>query len=489
MIGSTIKDSYKSQEQLVNEILKNKAKAIVDLVVDMRHWNAQFNGVYAKTDIIKPNPYLDPGYIRSDKNETLIWINPAFMTRQISNIASQRDGFSLKITSNNLINQHNAPDAYEKKLLDYFELNPDVPYYWEMKDNEFKFMGALKVKKECMKCHQKQGYKIGDIRGGISVSFDTAKEFEQLKEINDDKEDSILFLIIASIGTLMTFFLYQSIKRSDEKKISDLNHNLEIKVNELDELNQTLHNKVKQEVKKQREKENLLIQQSKQAALGEMIGNIAHQWRQPISAVSAVMMNIKWTAIANGVEKNFLDERINEANEQLNFMSQTIDDFRNFFKPDKEKENFNLVHEVQRAYSLLEATLQHNNISLHLNTTENFMAYGYPNEFSQVIFNIISNAKDVLIQREVQNREITINIYKDEDNVFCEVIDNAGGIDEKYLDKIFEPYFTTKDVNGTGIGLYISKEIIHKHMKGTLTVTNSSEGAKFTISIPANKVI
>ena len=220
-----------------------------------------------------------------------------------------------------------------------------------------------------------------------------------------------------------------------------------------------------------------------------MIGNIAHQWRQPISAVSAIMMNIKWTAIANGVEKNFLDERINEANEQLNFMSQTIDDFRNFFKPDKEKENFNLVHEVQRAYSLLEATLQHNNISLHLNTTENFIAYGYPNEFSQVIFNIISNAKDVLIQREVQNREITINIYKDEDNVFCEVIDNAGGIDEKYLDKIFEPYFTTKDVNGTGIGLYISKEIIHKHMKGTLTVTNTSEGAKFTISIPANKVI
>ena len=89
MIGSTIRDSYRSQEQLVNEVLKNKAKAIVDLVVDMRHWNAQFNGVYAKTDIIKPNPYLDPGYIRSDKNETLIWINPAFMTRQISNIASQ----------------------------------------------------------------------------------------------------------------------------------------------------------------------------------------------------------------------------------------------------------------------------------------------------------------------------------------------------------------------------------------------------------------
>ena len=489
MIGSTIRDSHRSQEQLVNEVLKNKAKAIVDLVVDMRHWNAQFNGVYAKTDLISPNPYLDPGYIKSDKNETLIWINPAFMTRQISDIASQRDGFSLKITSNKLINKHNAPDAYEKKLLDYFESNPDVPYYWEIKDDEFKFMGALKVQKECMKCHQKQGYKIGDIRGGISVSFDTAKEFEQLNEINEDKENGILFLIIASIGTLMTFFIYQSIKRSDEKKISDLNQTLKMKVKELDEFNQTLHNKVKQEVQKQREKENLLIQQSKQAALGEMIGNIAHQWRQPISAVSAIMMNIKWTSIANGVEKNFLDERINEANEQLNFMSQTIDDFRNFFKPDKEKEDFDLVDEIQRAYKLLEATLQHNNVTVKINANGKFIAHGYPNEFSQVIFNIISNAKDVLIQREIHHPEITINIYQDEENIYCEVIDNGGGIDEKYLNKIFEPYFTTKDVNGTGIGLYISKEIIHKHMKGTLNATNTEKGAKFTISIPRKKVI
>ncbi len=487
MTGSTIKNSYKSQEELVNEILKNKAIAIVDLVVDMRHWNAQFNGVYAKTDIIKPNPYLEPGFIKSDKNETLIWINPAFMTRQISNIASKRDGFSLKITSNNLINQHNAPDAYEKKLLDYFESNPDVPYYWEMTDNEFKFMGALKVKKECMKCHQKQGYKIGDIRGGISVSFDTEKEFNQLKEINDDKEYSIFFLFIASIGTLMTFFIYQSIKRSDEKKISDLNHNLEIKLNELDELNQTLHNKVKQEVKKQREKENLLIQQSKQAALGEMIGNIAHQWRQPISAVSAIIMNIKWTAISNGVEKTFLDERIKEANQQLNFMSQTIDDFRNFFKPDNEKEYFDLVEEVQKAYHLLEAVLQYNNIELNIIASDKIMAYGYSNEFSQVVFNIISNAKDVLIQREIRDPKIDIKIYQDDQHIYCEISDNGGGIDEKYMGKIFEPYFTTKDVNGTGIGLYISKEIIHKHMKGSLTAVNTSKGAKFIISIPGKK--
>jgi len=487
MVGLTIKNSYKTQEQMVDEILKNKAIAIFNLVVDMRHWNAQFNGVYAITDLVKPNPYLKPGYIKSDKNETMIWINPAFMTRQISDIASQRDGFTLKITSNKLINKHNAPNAYEKNLLTQFENNPDIPYYWDRKNDEFKFMGALVVEKECMKCHKKQGYQVGDIRGGISVSFDTTKELKQLKQISGDKEQGILFLFFAAMGTLIAFFVYRNIKYSDEKKIFELNQRLKLKIKELNPLKKTLHNKVKQEVKKQRENENLLIQQSRLAALGEMIGNIAHQWRQPISAVSAVMMNIKWTAISHGVEKDFLNDRIEEANEQLNFMSQTIDDFTNFFKPNKEKEYFDVYKEVNRAHKLLEVVLQHNNIDIEINTEEKVTAFGYPNEFSQVIFNIISNAKDILIQREIKQAKILINISKEQETIYCKINDNAGGIEEQYLHKIFEPYFTTKAFNSTGIGLYISKEIIHKHMNGTLTAQNTSIGAQFTIVISHNK--
>ena len=159
-------------------------------------------------------------------------------------------------------------------------------------------------------------------------------------------------------------------KRKDEQKISRLNESLELKVKELDTFNKTLHKKVKEEVDKQREKENLLIQQSKLAALGEMIGNIAHQWRQPISAVSAIMMNIKWTAISQGVEKSFLDERMNEANVQLKYMSQTIDDFRTFFRPGKEKEYFNLKLEVKKAYQILKASLENDNINLQIYNTK-----------------------------------------------------------------------------------------------------------------------
>ena len=467
--------------------MKSKAEAIFNLIVDMRHWNAQFDGVYVKTDKIEPNPYLEPNFIKSKDDETLVWINPAFMTRQISDIASKRDGFKLKITSNKLINKNNIPDEFEKSILDKFDENPNVPYYWNIKDSTFRFVGALQTKESCLKCHSKQGYKVGDVRGGISVTFDAKKEFNQLEEINNDKEQTIFFLIIAAIGSVITLIIYQTMQKNDEKKISDLNESLEIKVKELDDFNKTLHKKVKQEVIKQRQKENLLIQQSKMAAMGEMIGNIAHQWRQPISAVSSIMMNIKWTAIEQGVDKNFLDERMREANEQLKYMSQTIDDFSTFFKPNKEKEFFDLKAEVKKAYHILRASLENQNINLQIYSKRIITAYGYANEFSQVVLNIISNAKDVLIEREIKNPRIEIHLSKDTENIYCHIKDNAGGINKEIIEKVFEPYFTTKESHGTGIGLYICKEIIHKHMKGTLKVKNCENGANFIISIPLIK--
>ena len=487
IIGYTIKNSYKIQEQLLTDSLENKAIAIFDLIVDMRHWNAQYDGVYVKSEKLQPNPYLNPNFIKSKNDETLVWVNPAFMTRQISDIASLRDGFKLKITSNKLINKNNAPDDDEKKILNHFDKNPNTPYLWEIKDNEFRFMGALKTEQACLVCHAKQGYKVGDIRGGISVTFDVKKEFEQLKAINKDKEQTIIFLIIAAIGAIITLLIHENTKRLNEQKISKLNESLEIKVKELDDFNQTLHNKVKEEVEKQREKENLLIQQSKLAALGEMIGNIAHQWRQPISAVSAIMMNIKWTAISQGVDKTFLDARMNEANEQLKYMSQTIDDFRNFFKPNKEKEYFDLKAEIKKAYKILQESLLYNNINLQIFSTNTITVYGYANEFSQVVLNLISNAKDVLIERKINSPRIEIHISQDNKYIYCEVKDNGGGIEEKNINRIFEPYFTTKEHHGTGIGLYISKEIIQKHMQGTLEVKNIENGANFIICLPIKK--
>lgn len=487
IVGFSIKSSFDIQERFFKQNLINKAETIFNFVVDLRHWNAEFGGVYAKSEKLQPNPYLEPGFIYSDKNETLIWINPAFMTRQISEIANQRESFRLKITSDKLINKNNAPDEHEAKLLRKFLDNPDVPYYWSIEDETFRFMGALKTEESCLQCHSSQGYKVGDIRGGISVIFDISKELRFLDVINSDKEQSIFFLIIAAVGLLVTLTVYQRIRKLDEKKISQLNETLENKVRQLDEFNHSLNIKVKEEMDKQREKENLLIQQSKLAALGEMIGNIAHQWRQPISAVSAILMNIKWSAIAQGVDAKFLDERMVEANEQLKYMSQTIEDFRSFFKPDKEKENFDVTVESHKAYNIMKATLDAHNINLQFFSKINMIGYGYPNEFSQVVLNIISNSKDVLLERKIGNPRIEIHVSKDDKQINLSIRDNGGGIREEYIDRVFEPYFTTKESHGTGIGLYISKEIIHKHMKGTLSVKNGSSGAIFSITIPQGK--
>jgi signal transduction histidine kinase len=489
IIGYMVKDSYQTQEHLLTESLKNKAISLFNLIVDMRHWNAQYDGIYIKSETITPNPYLTPNQIKSDKNETLVWVNPAFMTRQIANIASQRDGFDLKITSTKPINRSNAPTSHEREILNNFEANRSAPpYYWKIEEDSFTFIGGLRMERACMSCHEKQGYRVGDIRGGISLSFDIRDEFKSLDQIHNNQEQTILFLFIAGVGTLLTLTIHQSLKRKDEEKISTLNHSLKTKIKELDHLNKNLHQRVQEELHKQRQKENMLIQQSKLAALGEMIGNIAHQWRQPISAVSAIMMNIKWTGVSQGIDPTFIDARIKEATIQLDYMSQTIDDFRSFFKPTKTKSYFNPCHAVERAYHILQASLEDKGIQFYRSNPNTMELYGYENEFSQVVLNLISNAKDMLILREIANPFIQVALSIDkENNLCCAISDNAKGVEERYLEKIFEPYFTSKKGQGTGIGLYIAKEIIEKHMDGSLHVTNNLYGATFIIKIPLAK--
>ncbi|WP_345975518.1 ATP-binding protein [Sulfurimonas sp. HSL3-7] len=287
--------------------------------------------------------------------------------------------------------------------------------------------------------------------------------------------ETISFLLVI---TFSWFFVF----RTSAKR-------LEQSYRQLEEANLTLEQKVQASVAKNREQEELMVQQSKLAALGEMIGNIAHQWRQPISAVSAIMMNIKWTAIHQGMDTKFLDERMREANEQLKYMSQTIEDFRNFFKPDKEKEPFDLFTACEKAYKILKDNLESKNIKMEIHRAEGITSYGYPNEFSQVILNIISNARDVMFERKVEKPRIDIFLEKDLTNVYCEIKDNGGGISKEIIQKIFDPYFTTKfKARGTGMGLYMSKIIIEKNMEGTLSVSNSDVGAVFTIKLALHPV-
>ncbi len=247
--------------------------------------------------------------------------------------------------------------------------------------------------------------------------------------------------------------------------------------------------------KKLHENEKLLMQQSKMAAMGEMLENIAHQWRQPLSTISTASSGLqlqKELGIPTTKEED--TEVLDKINQTAQYLSETINHFRDFFKTNKEKTTFNLKDTYFKTLRLINSKFASLEIEV-VETLNDIEINNLENEIVQVMMNLLNNAKDVLATRENQRRIIFVNIYKDKNDAIIEIIDNGGGIPEDIIDKVFEPYFTTKHkAQGTGIGLYMSLEMTTKHMNGILSVENDTyeyesktySGAKFTIKIPLN---
>ncbi len=252
----------------------------------------------------------------------------------------------------------------------------------------------------------------------------------------------------------------------------------------LEELNRTLEEKIREEVDKSREKDHLLILQSRQAAMGEMLGSIAHQWRQPLTAVSLLIQDLGETYVYGEFTKEYLDNTIRNALNTIQHMSRTIDDFRDFFKRDKDRQAFSLRNIVERSLSLVETSLRYLNVTVDVDVDDDLIVFGYPNEFSQVLLNIIGNAKDIFRERCMVDPVIRIEAFREKMKTVVTITDNGGGIPEDIIDRIFEPYFTTrKRENGTGIGLWMSKTIIEKNMDGKLSASNAEGGARFRIEV------
>ena len=242
-----------------------------------------------------------------------------------------------------------------------------------------------------------------------------------------------------------------------------------------------LEDRIKEEVKKNNEKMLMLMQQNRHAQMGETISMIAHQWRQPLN--SLVLIN---QILINRIEKNALDDKTLEyfkvnSKKQIEYMSKTIDDFRNFFKKEKEKKVFEINKVIQKSVDMIKPQFEKHGINIQLDMMKNLTYKGFANNLMQVIINILNNAKDVLLEKEIKNKQIEIKSYKDGEDIIITIEDNAGGIDEEIIEQIFEPYFSTKSKNGSGLGLYMAKEIIEKQMHGVLKVINTDKGAKFII--------
>lgn len=256
---------------------------------------------------------------------------------------------------------------------------------------------------------------------------------------------------------------------------------------EFEELTDNLSEKVQYEVEENSKKDKLLLEQSKLAAMGEMIGAIAHQWRQPLNSLAIKIQFIEDDYEDELIDQKYLEDFSQESMKLVNFMSKTIDDFRNFFTIDKIKSHFDVQAKISETINMLTAQLENYNINLTLNEG-NFQVLGYASEFQQVILNIINNAKDELIEKDIQDASIVIDIEQDDEYGYVKIHDNAGGIPENVLERIFEPYFTTKEQGkGTGLGLYMSKMIIEDNMEGNLSANNTDKGAVFAIKLAINK--
>ncbi len=295
------------------------------------------------------------------------------------------------------------------------------------------------------------------------------------------------------IGQLSTSF-NQMVDALQESRNTLQNYNLELerKVTErthaLDELNRTLDQRVRDEIAKRKEQENLLIHQSRLAAMGEMIGAIAHQWRQPLNALSLVLQNMAMQHRTGQLTDESMQRMGEKANQLVARMSSTIDEFRNFFKPSKQAESFSLAGAMRAALDIMEGVYKNHNIQVTLDCDEGIELHGIPGEFSQVVLNLLGNAKDAVLASGQANPSILLHAEQTAERIQINVEDNGGGIAPEILNKVFEPYFTTKEEGqGTGIGLYMSKMIVENNMGGRLTVTNTNKGARFTISLPVKK--
>jgi len=293
------------------------------------------------------------------------------------------------------------------------------------------------------------------------------------KYINSKKEELWCDIMLTNISTESDQILHMVFRDISEKKLLQ---------DELKNINATLKERVNLEVEKNKKQQLMIIHQNRLAQMGEMISMIAHQWRQPLNNLSIINNNIALKYSKNKLDDTVIERFKENSKKQIQLMSKTIDDFRDFFKPNKQIELFKLNNVIENTFDILKPLFVKHNISYKLDAKGLFTIKGYSNELGQALLNILNNSIDALIEKKIEDKKVEIKLYAKDTFIYIEISDNAKGIAIEHLDKIFDPYFSTKtEKNGTGLGLYMTKMIIEEHMNGSLEVKNNEKGALFII--------
>ncbi|NOR57501.1 MAG: PAS domain-containing protein [Sulfurimonas sp.] len=291
--------------------------------------------------------------------------------------------------------------------------------------------------------------------------------------------------IIGTVGAGRDITKLKKIQLDLEESLKTLDRQRE----QLKSFNEELEKRVKEEIEKQENQERLMIHQSRQAAMGEMLESIAHQWRQPLNIIGLATANLETTYAIGSLDKKDFHEKMEIVSLNINYMSDTIDDFRNFLNPDRDMITFSPQSSIEDVLTVFNAQLKSNIITQTLNSDCELHFYGVENEFKQVMFILLNNAIDAIKlqikENIIEQGSINIGLVCKDNQGLIEVSDNGGGVDNDIINSIFDPYFTTKnDSHGVGIGLYIAKNIIETRMNGSLGIKNIESGSCFTISLP-----
>ena len=314
---------------------------------------------------------------------------------------------------------------------------------------------------------------------GADIKIDYIKSILKDSLIKNIEIQMFILLILFILG-----YYFIKISKKELNEILSLKKRLDItieeKTKELERLNNSLEQRVKEEIEKNRQKEQFILRQSKLAQMGEMLSMIAHQWRQPLSAIAATSSAIYIKASSQKLDMEKAKELSKKILDYTQHLSSTISDFRNFFQSNKNKESVSLKTIVQEALNIIEASLENRNIKINTKYHSDKEIVTYKNELKQVVLNIVKNAEDALIEKKIKDPIINIEVFES----IITIEDNARGVPLDIIDKIFEPYFSTKtQKDGTGLGLYMSKIIVEEHCKGKLTVENTDTGALFRIEL------
>ncbi|AHJ14080.1 ATP-binding protein [Sulfurospirillum multivorans] len=390
-------------------------------------------------------------------------LSSSYITREIYNIQKEKKNinYDYKLVATDPLNPEHEGNAFENEILETFKEGKSKEYSSIVNEKGTRyFYVSLPIhnsQESCLQCHTTNSApkamieqyhhiptfesKVGDVIAMLSLKIPVYSILTY--HVKEFVVGGTVMFIVFIVFILFLYKIYRNEQRLKEKT------------------------------------NMLMMSQNRLASMGEMIGNISHQWRQPLAQVGTILINLELHSDKDKLTKEKLTQKIKEANEQLCFMSSTIDDFKNFFVPDTANKEFSAQEVIYRAQKLLSASLEKYAIAVQIDIQNNFTRLGHANEIVQVLINIMNNAKEAFLAREIKERTIKITAFLDNGIPVITLQNNAGCIEDAIIEKIFDPYFTTKE-SSSGLGLYMSQMIIEKN-GATLRVENVDDGVMFTI--------